>query len=265
MANLVIKNNVGTDVSLTLDRDSNASWRFLNSNGILYVQNDFTSAKGDYFNVLTLNYNTGDAIFKGDVAASGGNFTGGLTVSGRIYGSGDDEGIIISKASNGYAGLCLGSYNGVRSVFYLDGNNNAFWRYHNGSTTGNIYHPAKDGTIALTSDLDGKLSLSGGIMTGRFYAGSNLCLWTDNEGGNIDIIAPPDNGAGVNYWENDAYDGNLRWYCVKTDGTLVHPVLSVTPTGIYILGSKAITAENTETWKFTLTNGTTVTKKVCIV
>lgn len=70
MANLVIKNNNNADVSLTFDRNTNASWRIVNSEGILYFQNDWTSAKGDYFNVLTLNYNTGNAVFKGTVTAS---------------------------------------------------------------------------------------------------------------------------------------------------------------------------------------------------
>lgn len=91
---------------------------------------------------------------------SGGTFTGGVTLSGRVYGTGDDEGLIITKASNGYAGLCLGSSNGVRSVFYLDNSNRAFWRYNNGSASLDIYHPSKSGTIALTSDLSDKASLS---------------------------------------------------------------------------------------------------------
>ena len=85
-------------------------------------------------------------------------FTAGLTVSGRVNGSGDDEGVVIGLASNGYAGLCLGSPTGRRSVFYLNNNGNPFWRYNTGSASYDISHPGKSGTIALTTDVDTKIS-----------------------------------------------------------------------------------------------------------
>ena len=80
-------------------------------------------------------------------------YTQGLIVSGRPYNSGDDEGIIITKASNNYAGLCLGSPTGARSVHYLMPDNSAVWRWSNGSSSYDISHPQKAGTIALTSDI----------------------------------------------------------------------------------------------------------------
>lgn len=102
-----------------------------------------------------------------------GNLTGtSATFSGRFHNSGDDEGIIINPASNGYAGLILGTYNGERSVFYFT-KGNPFWRYNNGSANLDIKHPKKAGTIALTSDIPTKsswnyddryLRLSGGTM-----------------------------------------------------------------------------------------------------
>lgn len=49
-------------------------------------------------------------------------FTAGLKVSGRVVGN---EGIVIGKAANNFAGLCLGDPGGIRSVFYLDSNNRA--------------------------------------------------------------------------------------------------------------------------------------------
>ena len=106
---------------------------------------------------------------------SGANtFTAGLTVSGRTVGSGDDEGVVIGTAANGYAGLCLGSPSGRRSVFYLNNDGNPFWRYNTGSASYDIKHPGKSGTIALTTDVDTKISeqlvsylpISGGNMTG---------------------------------------------------------------------------------------------------
>lgn len=109
---------------------------------------------------------------------TGGTLTGNLTgtsatFSGRFYGNGDDEGIIIKPASNGYAGLILGAHGGERSVFYFI-KGNPFWRYNNGTNNLDIKHPKKAGTIALTSDIPTKgswnyddryLRLSGGTMT----------------------------------------------------------------------------------------------------
>lgn len=102
-----------------------------------------------------------------------GNLTGtSATFSGRFHNSGDDEGIIIKPASNGFAGLTLGTHNGERSVFYFI-KGNPFWRYNNGSATFDIKHPKKSGIIALTSDLPSKgswnyddryLRLTGGTM-----------------------------------------------------------------------------------------------------
>ena len=102
-----------------------------------------------------------------------GNLTGtSATFSGRFHGGGDDEGIIIKPASNGYAGLTLGAHDGERSVFYFT-KGNPFWRYNNGSANLDIKHPKKAGTIALTSDIPNKgswnyddryLRLSGGTM-----------------------------------------------------------------------------------------------------
>ena len=64
---------------------------------------------------------------------TGGTLTGNLVgtsamFSGRFYGNGDDEGIIIKPSSNGYAGLILGAHDGERSIFYFV-KNKPFWRY----------------------------------------------------------------------------------------------------------------------------------------
>ena len=77
----------------------------------------------------------------------------GLAVSGRANGSGDDEGIVVSRASNNYAGICLGDPSGNRSVMYLLPDNSAVWRFNDGSSSYNIKHPGKEGTIALQSDI----------------------------------------------------------------------------------------------------------------
>lgn len=83
--------------------------------------------------------------------------TQGLIVSGRPNNSGDDEGIVITKASNNYAGLCLGSPTGARSVHYLTPDNSAIWRWCSGDSSNfDIKHPQKAGTVALTSDISTK-------------------------------------------------------------------------------------------------------------
>ena len=112
---------------------------------------DGTSRPG-YGSVFTIDpYDktiSGGYTFDGSVAA-----TGGAYIAGRYFGGGDDEGLVIGRANNNYAGLTLGSASGVRSVFYLLPDNSAAWRYNNGSASFDIKHPGKSGTIALTSDL----------------------------------------------------------------------------------------------------------------
>ena len=77
---------------------------------------------------------------------------------GRAVGSGDDEGIVINYASNNYAGLCLGTPTGRRSVFYLQNNTaTPYWRYNNGTTTYDARHPGAGGTLQLQSSSDRRL------------------------------------------------------------------------------------------------------------
>lgn len=118
---------------------------------------------------------------------TGGMLTGNLTgtsamFSGRFYGNGDDEGIIIKPAANGYAGLILGTHNGERSGFYFT-KGKPFWRYNDGSVNSEIQHPKKSGIIALISDIPNKnswnyddryLKLTGGTLTGDLYINTNL-------------------------------------------------------------------------------------------
>ena len=83
--------------------------------------------------------------------------TAGLMVSGRAVGGGDDEGIVIGRASNNYAGLILGGTSGVRSVLYLTSGNESLWRHNDGTTSWDIRHPMKSGIVALTRDLSNYL------------------------------------------------------------------------------------------------------------
>ena len=108
--------------------------------------------------------------------------TAGLKVSGRTNGStgGDDEGITIGFAANGLGGLTIGNPTGVRSVFYFRNTEGAipFWRYNNGTTSFDIQHPAKSGTIALTSDVSTAIealdSSTEAVSSGYFLTGVTI-------------------------------------------------------------------------------------------
>lgn len=94
--------------------------------------------------------------------SAGGTLTGNINGTtaifcGRIYNSGDDEGILIKPSSNNYAALILGSTNSDRSCFYFSPNS-AYWTYVRGGAKSDILHPHKSGTIAVTSDIPTKVS-----------------------------------------------------------------------------------------------------------
>ena len=116
---------------------------------------------------LTIHKDGGGATLQGKMTVNGAGY-----FCGRVYNSGDDEGVIINFANNGYAGLTLGA-NGssARSVFYFKSDGSKpFWRYNNGSASYDISHPGKSGTIALASDF---LPISGGTLTGLLVIATN--------------------------------------------------------------------------------------------
>ena len=69
---ITVKNSGTGSAGLVLERTgtSSADWKIINTAGSLKIQNDYTTTVGDYFDVLTLAYNTGNATFKGTVTAS---------------------------------------------------------------------------------------------------------------------------------------------------------------------------------------------------
>lgn len=168
----------------------------------------------------------------------------GAVIQGRLYNGGDDEGIIIKPASNGYAGLILGTHNGERSVFYLK-KGNPFWRYNNGSTNLDIYHPKKSGTIALTSDIPNKdswnyddryLRLTGGWMSGDInFGGDNTIHWGrntdsasisfkndgDGDANSYMSFVTSDNGNEYFRWSHSYGSTNTEWMALRGDGLRV--------------------------------------------
>ena len=78
--------------------------------------------------------------------------SGGLYVSGRAAGGGDDEGIVVAPASNSYAGITLGAASGVRTTLYLmpsTSTHRSVWRHHNGTSQSDITHPEVSGEVVV--------------------------------------------------------------------------------------------------------------------
>lgn len=172
--------------TFTLNQTGNTTIALTDNNSWRGIQNNLTStsttdslsaAQGKVLNDKFASYVPTSRTVNGkalsanislnasDVGASASGHThtainNGITICGRTQNNGDDEGLVINKCSNNYAGLILGSPNGVRSVFYLTSDNNALWRYNNGSSSFDINHPKKAGTVALTSDIPSKLPAS---------------------------------------------------------------------------------------------------------
>ena len=168
----------------------------------------------------------------------------GAVIQGRVYNNGDDEGIIIKPYSNGCAGLILGTHNGERSVFYLL-KGEPLWRYNNGSTSFDIYHPKKPGIIALTSDIPSKdswnyddryLRLTGGWMSGDInFGGDNKIYWGRNtdsasisfkNDGDADAdsymsFVTSDNGNEYFRWSHSTENTNIEWMSLRGDGLRV--------------------------------------------
>jgi hypothetical protein len=167
---------------------------------------------------------------------AGGTMTGALTTpdmlvsGGRVYGSGDDEGIVINYASNNYAGVCLGAYNGERSVFYMAKGSIPFWRYNNGSNSYDLKHPRKAGTIATTDDIPSSLQNPNAIK----FKNSSGTDTSYNGSSAVDLTGGVYQSTYSSYWGtgSSAYSNSLgtedtinTWVPVMVDGTMKHRVI----------------------------------------
>lgn len=122
------------------------------SSGMLATTSDIPSA------ITSVNGLSGGTI------SSTTTINGAMKINGgRYVGSGDDEGLIIGRADNNYAGVILGNPSGNRVVLYLKPDNTGCIRYNNGSTNYDIAIPSKAGTMAVTSDIP-TFSLSGNTL-----------------------------------------------------------------------------------------------------
>lgn len=232
---------------------------YLHSHGTSYIGKglgdksgaDFTEANIVIRSWWGISFKSYDDIVRtyidtrtGNIGTKGVLNAVGAVIQGRVYNGGDDEGIIINPASNGYAGLILGTHNGERSVFYLT-KGNPFWRYNNGSTNLDIQHPKKPGVIALTSDIPSKdswnyddryLRLTGGWMSGDInFGGDKKIHWgrntdsasisfkNDGDGDTNSYMSfvTSDNGNEYFRWSHSSGSTNTEWMALRSDGLRV--------------------------------------------
>ncbi len=230
---------------------------YLHSHGTSYIGKglgdksgaDFTEANIVIRSWWGISFKSYDDIVRtyidtrtGNIGTKGVLNAVGAVIQGRVYNGGDDEGIIINPASNGHAGLILGTHNGERSVFYLK-KGNPFWRYNNGSTNLDIQHPKKSGVIALTSDIPSKdswnyddryLRLTGGWMSGDInFGGDNKIHWerntdsasisfkNDGDANSYMSFVTSDNGNEYFRWSHSYGSTNTEWMALRGDGLRV--------------------------------------------
>lgn len=160
-----INNTSGNSDTVTLElyRKNVSSWRLQNKLGDLYIQNNYTTTVGDYFDVLTLNYNTGTVTLKGSLkpfdAATGKltlgtpsarwldiyatklleiyNSTGGVDLGTKIIGKTYSIGFIIGT---GNINRGIYDYTNERWILYQDDTNtnfNSHTKFNSGITVTN--------------------------------------------------------------------------------------------------------------------------------
>lgn len=79
----------------------------------------------------------------------------------------------------------------------------------------------------------GALPSTGGTVSGTLKVGNKISIYTDGEGGNIDISAPDTYG---NTWQIDAYNGHMRIFNRKGD-TYTFPLTLSTSGSVLIENS----------------------------
>lgn len=186
MANLILKNNtIANDVSLEFNRGTNASWRIVNDGGNLYLRCNYTTEVGDYYNIATFSYNSGEMVTKGRVtmpsltlsstssikhiefSRAGWNYIN-IPADGTLAFSFSDATSMNSDEVQ-WTMTTTGFYPNFNNQLNLGSNSkkwaNVYATNFVGALTGNAdtasqFNSAR--TIALTGDVTGKASSTGG-------------------------------------------------------------------------------------------------------
>lgn len=168
------------DVNIELWRGTNASWNILNSGGYLSFQSNYTTVVGAYFDALKLDYNTGNALFKGTVTAP--TFIGALSGNASTATTLATTRAINGTNFNGSAAITTARWGTARNIGVVnsDGTGTAVVTSVNGSGNLNLKLPA---TI--------KASLTGNATTATNIANSGtVTLATATESNSITITQP---------------------------------------------------------------------------
>lgn len=171
---ITIQNTSGNDVALTLDRGSNSSWKLLNSSGNLYLQNNYTTVKGDYFNVISLSYSSGNASFKGSISAPSVTAT---TFNGKLATPNNSAGIVVGD--DAYIGdINLGNMVGI-------------WGQSDATTGGIVFGNGKD-----TNLYRGGANL---LRTNNsLVVDGNIGIGTTTPSAKLDVIGDIKTSTGIN-------------------------------------------------------------------
>lgn len=254
---LTVQNINGTDSSLVLDRSGNANWRFLSSVGDLYFQCDFTDKKGDYYNVLKFNYNSGNATFKGTVTAPtfAGNLSGTASVATKL-GSSTVGSSLKPFYLNAGTPTAFSSTVGSASIpVYLNAGTIIPCTSLSLNTTGSAARWTTARTLSLTGSVTGSASfdgsgnitlststnhthsylpLSGGRLTGDvIFTGDNILSWSRNTdcfkiGFKNDSDSDVDSYGYIRTGDN----GNEYFRIERTSGTIVTTIASFRAEGL---------------------------------
>lgn len=224
------------DIYLEMWRGANASWKFLNNSGTLRIQNNYTSAVGDYFDVLSLAYNTGNAIFRGNVNAPTIS-TKTMTIESTNWANQ----LKLSRTSNG-------SNWGPSITFYADGSGRGAL-----SMESNTLFVSDVGGVARTAvsvvghthtkeeivDFDDIPTVGNGTISFS-QNGSIKGSFTTNQSGNATIYLDG-GGAGSSDYSTTAGVANALWYgeCATGATTVAKTVtISGFPSGKPAAGTK---------------------------
>ena len=200
-----------------------------------------------YFNSTISNYPTitqmNDAITAGTntyLPLAGGTMAGNIVMNGHSILNNDGTTYISSMNPNAFSVNQLDSTthapNGVFSSF-----KDTLIQVGNGTSNFTLNFPYSNGTLALTSDLDGYLPLTGGYVTQPIYIGPNKLLG-DYTNYNV-------NGMQINYTK----DGEKvsitygRGFILSTYGSSLYDAYIPKKTGTMVLdtASNAFTGANT--------------------
>lgn len=224
------------DIYLEMWRGVNASWKFLNNSGTLRIQNNYTSAVGDYFDVLSLAYNTGNAIFRGNVNAPTIS-----TSTMTIESTGWANQLKLSRTSNG-------SNWGPSITFYADGSgrgalsmesNKLFVSDVFGTTKTEVSVVGHTHTAEEITDLDLTSTVGNGTISFS-QNGSIKGSFTTNQSGNTTIFLDG-GGAGSSDYATTSGVANALWYgeCSTAAATAAKTVtISGFPSGTPATGTK---------------------------